>query len=91
MRAKNMAEKYQIYEMRNKANNKVYVGKTRRSAYTRLAEHASGHCPELKADIAKHGVESFEIKILRECIGREDAKGMERFHIQNATRIGENM
>lgn len=82
---------YQIYQVTNSKNNKIYIGKTRRSAYTRLAEHASGHCPELKADIAKYGVENFDIKILREDISREDAISMERFHIMNASRKGKDM
>lgn len=82
---------YQIYQVTNLKNNKIYIGKTRRSAYTRLAEHASGHCPDLKEDIAKYGVENFEIKILRQDISKADAISMERFHISNASRKGKEM
>lgn len=82
---------YQIYQVTNTKNDKIYIGKTRRSAYTRLAEHASGHCPELSSDIAKYGVENFDIKILRDSLAKDDAITMERFHIFNASKKGKDM
>jgi len=82
---------YQIYEITNVANNRIYIGKTRRSPYKRLEEHILGHCEELSKDINKYGLDNFKIKVLRDNLNRDDAKTMERFHIENASRKGRDM
>lgn len=87
-----MAEtNYQIYEITNVADNKIYIGKTRRSAYKRLEEHITGHCEDLKKDISTYGLDQFKIKILRDQLSRNDAKIMERFYIENASKKGKNL
>lgn len=82
---------YQIYEITNIVDNKIYIGKTRRSAYKRLEEHILGHCEDLKNDINIHGLDNFKIKILRDNLDRNDAKIMERFYIENASKKGKNL
>lgn len=87
-----MAEaNYQIYEITNIVDNKIYIGKTRRSAYKRLEEHILGHCEDLKKDISAHGLDNFKIKILKDSLNRNDAKIMERFYIENASKKGKDL
>lgn len=84
-------QQYQIYEITNEKNNRIYIGKTRRSAYKRLDEHIKGHCEDLKKDIEKFGLDQFSIKILRSCENSKDAATLERFHIENASKKGRDL
>lgn len=82
---------YYIYKLTNLTNDKIYIGKTRRSAYTRLQEHASGHSEELRRAIQEIGFDKFTIEILHTCKGNKDAARMEKFSIQNHSKKGYDM
>ncbi len=63
----------QIYYIRNKQNNKGYVGQTIKTAKRRWqfhcsnAKHNKNQCLLLERAIRKYGLESFEIEILEKC------------------------
>lgn len=62
-----------IYKIKNKLNNKLYIGKTLKTVPERWKEH----CNDYKKDrcsnrplyraMKKHGIENFEIEIVEEC------------------------
>lgn len=62
-----------VYLIRNKQNNKLYVGSTQRSLYGRLTQHKSAlkrNChpnKQIQADYNLFGVDNFEIELLAIC------------------------
>lgn len=65
-----------IYMIRNKINNKVYIGQTKRSFNTRKLEHIASSkranpSQYIHLAIKKYGVSSFEFKVLEDNIEDE--------------------
>ncbi len=72
-----------VYLVRNLRNGKGYVGQTQRTLDDRWAEHVHNALKMKKempiyAAIRKHGVESFEVTILQECLSPEELDQAEK-------------
>lgn len=82
-----------VYQITNKANNKVYVGWTS-NFHTRMIQHfsKSSGCTALRNAIQKYGKENFEISILHDGLTEGDAKTLEIMFIakfkSNINRYG---
>ncbi len=57
---------YIIYKLQNRANGKIYIGRTRRGLSRRVKEHvnAESKCRYLKNAINKYGIDAFDISVL---------------------------
>jgi len=78
-----MAGKYILYEHRNKANGKRYIGitnnKTKR--WYGKGKHYD-RCPHFWAAIQKYGWDNFEHNVILSELTREEANGLERLFIE---------
>jgi group I intron endonuclease len=73
-----------IYNIKNKINNKIYIGQTTRSFETRINEHINypSNCSIVDRAIQKYGENNFEWKILEEDIDNQrDLNLLEKFWI----------
>lgn len=71
-----------VYLLKNKLNNKIYIGQTWQSLKDRF-NNGKGykHCPHLYNAINKYGKENFEYKILANCKTQEESNYLESFFI----------
>jgi group I intron endonuclease len=62
-----------IYLIKNKINNKIYIGQTIRTFEKRWKEHCSGNenYSAISKAIKKYGIQNFETEILFECDNNE--------------------
>ena len=82
-----------VYVIRNKQNNKGYVGSTSKSIERRLSEHHDAAYPgrtrddgtlfPLHAAIQKYGIENFDIEILEDGLDLQTAQDAETEYIEN--------
>jgi hypothetical protein len=83
-----------VYLIRNKENNKAYVGQTIRSWAERKAEHldpCNYEAPELGKDLMRLGEEGFEWKVLEVDIQtREELDRLETLNIQKYNSVHPN-
>lgn len=72
-----------IYLLKNKINDKLYVGKTN-NLYKRLSSHKNDrrHITPLTKAIDKHGFHNFECIILEKNISKENIREREQFYIE---------
>lgn len=79
-----------IYAIRNKINNKLYIGATTNSIKKRWWQHISSAnsgrgtkvFKTLWEDIRQYGKDSFEISVLEEVLGKEQLNEREVYYIQ---------
>lgn len=74
-----------IYEIRNKINGKLYIGKYSRSMKKFNSYWGSGNL--IKAAIEKYGVENFEKCILDTCTSKEELNEREKYWIEKKETI----
>ena len=93
-----MTEFGRIYIIKNKINNKVYVGQTKVSIKLRFQNHLSaarcGRGYTIGKAIRKYGEENFYIELLEECLASElNEREMYRIAFYNAAdnKCGYNM
>ncbi len=83
---------YIVYEIRNKSNNRLYIGVTGNSVVGRFREHISQSktkkVTELYDDARVIGWDSFEIKELESCETKEFALERENYWI--SVRVSDN-
>jgi len=67
---------YKIYKIRNKSNNKEYVGQTTQDIRRRFSQHmtTTSCCRILKEAIKEFGKENFEIELLDTAETKEEAR-----------------
>ena len=70
-----------IYLIKDKTNDKIYVGQTTRSVEERFLEHSKADS-YLGRAIRKHGKENFSIEILVECQTQKELDEQERIFIE---------
>ena len=81
-----MVESFKIYVIRNKVNDKVYIGQTSKTIERRWYQHV--HSANLYRKmyicraIRKYGAESFQIVQLDEAYTQKTANAMEKFYIK---------
>jgi group I intron endonuclease len=87
-----------IYQIRNRINNKVYIGKTMQTVDGRWKQHILGHgnAPYLYSAIQKHGPEKFDVWVLYpDAVTEEELNQRETLYIQmyksNSPRYGYNL
>lgn len=77
---------FSIYILRNKINNKVYIGQTIRSLQRRLVTHRATAKAKVQTKISrairKYGKENFFIEILVTCETQKDADELESHYIK---------
>ena len=76
---------YKIYILRNRINNKVYIGKTRLTLKERLNQHiynSKRNNTKIYKAMNLLGVKEFYIELLLECKTDEEASKWERFYIE---------
>ena len=77
--------KGKIYIIRNRINDKVYVGQTTRTLQSRFAEHMNpqtkSHGDKLHNAIFRHGAENFYVEILQDNIPEDMLDDRERYWI----------
>lgn len=91
--------KNEIYIIKNKINNKVYIGLTIQGARTRYLHHLyearSGSPFPIHRAIRKHGEENFDMEVLISVDAQEELKILEKAYIQehraNNRQFGYNM
>jgi len=90
-----MAGMFYVYRIRNKINNKLYIGRTK-NPKLRFSQHkssakskAKGHGILYKA-IKKYGKENFDFEILYETPSFEDVKEKEGFFIEENNSLVPN-
>ena len=78
-----------IYEIKNKINNKVYIGQYSRNDF----ESYWGSGNLIKAAIQKYGIENFEKSILETCSTKEELDEKEKYWIQikDSIKTGYNL
>lgn len=78
-----------IYEIKNKINNKMYIGQYSRNDF----ESYWGSGNLIKAAIQKYGIENFEKTILEECSTKEELNEKEKYwiKIKNSIEVGYNL
>lgn len=69
-----------IYRIKNKLNDKMYIGQTKRSIEQRFKEHVWNKSLVGLA-IIKYGAENFEVEIIEECDTQEQLDEREKFWI----------
>lgn len=81
-----------IYLLRNKVNNKCYVGQTVGSISTRLQQHLSGNgsCRAIRSAIAKYGKDNFESKVLKYNLTHQELDYWEIFYINHFNALTPN-
>lgn len=84
-----------IYQIKNKINNKIYVGQTIQALSSRIADHKCKSkrkkwLGELHKDMNKFGFENFESKILEKCNSREELNIKEKYWIKKLNTIYPN-
>jgi group I intron endonuclease len=90
---------YKVYKIVNSANNKIYIGRTSKSLYTRFTKHLnaakSNSYYRLHAAIRKHGIDKFSIELLCETEILEFSAKIEedliRSYNSNSYEFGYNM
>lgn len=89
---------FSIYILKNKINNKVYIGQTIKSLQRRLVVHrAAGNTKNPKTKIAraikKYGKENFFIELINSSYTQEEADKLECFYIEkfNSIKYGYNI
>src|SRR5271165_2341491 len=72
-----------IYKITNRINGKVYVGQTRQRLSIRCRQHKSkkSNCSLLGKALAKHGVASFSVEILRNAKDQVELDWLEQAYI----------
>ena len=76
-----------IYQIKNKINNKIYVGKTLETIEKRWKEHCNDYLKKktekrpLYIAMKKYGIENFFIEVIEECFP-EDINERERYWIE---------
>lgn len=77
---------FSIYILRNKINNKVYIGQTIRSLQRRLVTHRATAKAKVQTKISrairKYGKENFFIELLDSCETQKDADELESRYIK---------
>jgi hypothetical protein len=76
--------------IRNKLNNKKYVGITSRAPYIRFNEHLSGQQTLVGIDMNKFGKENFELIILETNIPDNEKDEKERYYISSNNSLYPN-
>lgn len=83
-----------IYQIINKINGKIYIGKTVRSLEKRMSEHFNNPSKTMPIGraILKYGQDSFNINILCECDDFEVLNNLEVYYIKkfNSMKYGYN-
>jgi len=78
---------YTIYKIRNKLNDKIYIGRT--SDYkTRILQHLYGSKSDLQKDMKTYGKENFECSIVENVLEAEQSKKIEGYWIDYYKSIG---
>lgn len=83
-----------IYRIKNKENNKIYIGQTTRS----IEERWSGHCSSASKEtnnlfhnaINKYGKDSFEVEELAKADNQQQLDELEKFYIQSNNSLHPN-
>jgi len=75
-----------VYLIKNKINEKCYVGITTRRVEQRLGEHVYHakqklHNMSIHSAIRKHGIDSFDVSVLQECNNIDELNKAEKFWI----------
>lgn len=77
--------KGKIYIIRNRINDKVYIGQTTRNLEVRFSEHMNpaicSHGVKMRDAIFKHGSENFYIELLQDNIPEDALDDAERYWI----------
>jgi group I intron endonuclease len=69
-----------IYLIKNKVNDKKYVGMTKRTLEKRWKEHKKGYSNYLLSSaIKKFGIENFEISVIDKATTEKELKEKERY------------
>lgn len=81
-----------IYKIKNKINNKEYIGQTTKNIYERFNEHCHGssNCVLLKKAIRKYSRENFEVKQLENCSNLDQLNEREEFWIKELNSLAPN-
>ena len=81
-----------IYKIRNKINNKLYVGQTVKNIFERFNEHCYkvSNCRFLKKAINKYGKENFEIGLVEVCSSLIELDSKEEFWIKELNTLAPN-
>lgn len=83
-----------IYCITNKINNKVYIGKSVKSAHLRWNQHKkhaeNGSTLYIHSAIRKHGIENFIFEIIDNAINKEELADLEKYHIYLAGSFDRN-
>lgn len=76
--------KCKIYLLRNKCNNKIYIGQTWYTCQERMGKNGVNYCHStyLYAAIQKYGVDNFEYTILAETNNQKHADLLEDYYIE---------
>ncbi len=86
-----------IYIIKNKINNKVYIGKTIKTIDERKKEHLSSKFEQthslIHRAIEKYGADNFEFSIIKECLDNKELNEAEKFYIKefNSIECGYNI
>jgi group I intron endonuclease len=78
-----------IYRIKNKINNKVYIGQTSRSIEQRFTEHCNNNISQsaIANAINKYGRENFEIEMLAKADSQEALDELEIFYINTNSSL----
>lgn len=80
-----------IYKIRNKINNKSYIGQTIQSIEKRIKRHfRTKDCPYLNSALHKYGINNFEIIILCRANSIEELNHREQYYIKLFNTLAPN-
>lgn len=83
-----------IYKITNKVNNKVYIGKTKKSIESRFRAHMRGAKKKVNRhlyDAMNHyGYDNFEISLVEQCESLDDLNEKEKFWIKELNTFSPN-
>lgn len=81
-----------VYKLTNKTNGKAYIGQTRVSLETRLRQHmrSNSYCLALARALKKHGLASFQVEVLRECLSLEELNEYEALLMKKHKTLAPN-